>query len=76
VPHAGCSERDRCASVWRDAGAFDRAGLPTAVVIQDPLYGARPNHTNMDLFDYVVDDDPKQSAALMAWVLYRAANEP
>ncbi len=59
-----------------DQASFDRAGVPTAVMLQDPLYGARPYHTNMDLFDYIVDDDLKQSAALMAWVLYRAANEP
>jgi carboxypeptidase Q len=63
-------------STGSDQLSFERAGLPTAVVLQDPLYGARPYHTNMDFFDYVVEDDLKQSAAFMAWVLYRAANEP
>jgi len=28
----------------------------------------------MDVYDYVVEDDLRQSAALAAWVLYRAAN--
>jgi len=59
-----------------DQLSFDRAGLPTAVMLQDPLHGPRSYHSNMDLFDYVVDDDLKQSAALLAWLLYRAANEP
>ena len=45
-------------------------------MLQDPLHGPRSYHSNMDLFDYVVDDDLKQSAALLAWLLYRAANEP
>jgi hypothetical protein len=29
----------------------------------------------MDLVDYVLEEDLKQSAALLAWVLFRAANE-
>jgi hypothetical protein len=58
-----------------DQLSFDRAGLPTAVFLQDPLYGPRTYHTNMDLVDYVLEEDLKQSAALLAWVLFRAANE-
>jgi carboxypeptidase Q len=58
-----------------DQLSFERAGLPTAVFLQDPAYGARTYHTNMDLHDYVIQDDLRQSAALAAWVLYRAANE-
>jgi carboxypeptidase Q len=65
-------------SVRRSSGSdqanFERAGLPTAVFLQDPLYGPRSYHTNMDVYDYVVEDDLRQSAALAAWVLYRAAN--
>ena len=57
-----------------DQASFERAGLPTAVFLQDPLYGPRTYHTNMDVYDYVVEDDLRQSAALAAWVLYRAAN--
>jgi len=47
----------------------------SAVFLQDPLYGPRTYHTNMDVYDYLVEDDLKQSAELVAWVLYRAANE-
>jgi hypothetical protein len=59
-----------------DQASFEQAGLPTAVFMQDPLYGPRAYHTNMDLFDYLIEGDLKQSAQLVAWVLYRAANEP
>jgi carboxypeptidase Q len=58
-----------------DQLSFERAGLPTAVFLQDPLHGPRTYHTNMDLVDYVLEEDLKQSAALLAWVLFRAANE-
>ncbi len=58
-----------------DQASFEQAGLPTAVFMQDPLYGPRTYHTNMDLFDYLIEGDLKQSAQLVAWVLYRAANE-
>jgi hypothetical protein len=58
-----------------DQNSFEQAGLPTAVFLQDPLYGPRTYHTNMDVFDYLVEDDLKQSAELVAWMLYRAANE-
>jgi carboxypeptidase Q len=65
-------------SVRRSSGSdqvsFERAGLPTAVFLQDPLYGPRTYHTNMDVYDYVVEEDLRQSAAVAAWVLYRAAN--
>ena len=58
-----------------DQLSFERAGVPTAVFLQDPLYGPRTYHTNMDTSDYIVEEDLKQSAALAAWVLFRAANE-
>ena len=58
-----------------DQASFEQAGLATAVFLQDPLYGPRAYHTNMDLFDYLIEGDLKQSAQLVAWVLYRAANE-
>lgn len=58
-----------------DQLSFERAGLPTAVFMQDPLFSRRPYHTNVDLYDYLIEDDLKDSAALAAWVLYRAANE-
>jgi carboxypeptidase Q len=67
-------------SVRRSSGSdhvnFEKEGLPTAVVLQDPLYGVRTYHSNMDVYDYLIEDDLKQSAIFVAWVLYRAANEP
>jgi Zn-dependent M28 family amino/carboxypeptidase len=62
-------------SLGSDQYSFDREKLPNAVFIQDPLFGVRPYHSNMDVSDYLIEDDLKQSAALVAWVLYRAANE-
>jgi Zn-dependent M28 family amino/carboxypeptidase len=59
-----------------DQNSFEQAGLPAAVVLQDALYGPRTYHSNMDVYDYLVEDDLRQSAELVAWVLYRAANEP
>jgi carboxypeptidase Q len=58
-----------------DQASFEQAGLPTAVFLQDPLYGPRAYHTNMDVFDYLIEEDLKQSAEVVAWILYRAANE-
>ena len=60
--------------------AFRRAAAWAAQTLREigldhPLYSRRPYHTNVDLFDYLVEDDLKESAALAAWVLYRAANE-
>jgi len=66
-------------SVRRSRGsdhvAFEQAGVPTAVFLQDPLYGPRPYHSNMDVYDYLNEDDLRDSAIVVAWVLYRAANE-
>jgi hypothetical protein len=56
-----------------DQASFDQAGLANAVFMQDPLYGPRAYHTNMDVYDYLIEDDLKQSALLVAWVLYSAA---
>ena len=56
---------------------FDLAGVPAFEVIQDPLnYYTRTHHSTMDLLDYVSIDDLKQSAAVLAALLYEAANEP
>lgn len=45
------------------------------VFIQDPAWIGRTYHSNMDLLDYVDEQDLKDSAALVAAVLYRAANQ-
>ncbi len=55
--------------------SFDNAGLPGFQFIQDPLdYGIRIHHSNMDVYDRLQKDDLEQSAAIMAFFAYKAAN--
>jgi hypothetical protein len=54
--------------------SFDAAGLPGFQFIQDPLdYSVRTHHSNMDVYERVVEKDIKQSAAMMAFFAYKAA---
>jgi len=60
-----------------DHQAFDHAGIPAFEVIQDPLnYYSRTHHSTMDLVDYVPPNDLKQGAAVLAAIVYQAANSP
>lgn len=53
---------------------FKQAGLPAFPFIQDPLaYWTRTHHTNVDVFDYLIEEDLRQSAAILAAVAYQAA---
>lgn len=55
--------------------SFDAVGLPGFQFIQDPLdYGSVTHHGNMDVYDHVPADDLKQAAAVIASVVYDAAN--
>ncbi len=57
--------------------SFDAVGLPAFQFIQDPLeYSTRTHHSNMDLFDRLQPGDMEQASAVMAWVVYNAANRP
>jgi carboxypeptidase Q len=64
----------------RDTGgtdhlSFDAVGLPAFQFIQDPLdYDSRTHHSNLDVYDHVVPADMMQAAAVMATVVYLAAN--
>jgi hypothetical protein len=58
-----------------DQYSFDRAGLDNMVFIQDAAWNSRTYHSNMDLLDYVEEQDLRDSAAVVAAVLYRAANQ-
>jgi hypothetical protein len=66
----------------RDSGGsdhevLDQAGIPAFGFIQDPLnYYSRTHHSTMDMLDYVPADDLKQSAAVLAALVYEAANNP
>ncbi|HTV10203.1 MAG TPA: M20/M25/M40 family metallo-hydrolase [Candidatus Aquilonibacter sp.] len=58
-----------------DQKSFNDVGTPGFSFIQDPVdYEARTHHTNMDTYDYLLPDDLKQSAVILASVLYEAAN--
>jgi len=55
--------------------SFNDVGVPGFSFIQDPLdYEVRTHHTNMDTYDYLLPDDLKQSAMILATLLYEAAN--
>jgi carboxypeptidase Q len=57
-----------------DHQAFDEVGLPGFQFIQDPMdYGVRTRHSNMDVYDRLVEDDMKQAATMMAMFAYNAA---
>jgi hypothetical protein len=44
-------------------------------VIQDPIdYDTRTHHTNLDVADYLLEDDLKQASIVMASLLYHTAN--
>ena len=54
--------------------AFDEAGIPAFTVIKDfKNYDTRTRHTNADFADAVKDDDLKQSATVLAAVVWQAA---
>jgi carboxypeptidase Q len=54
--------------------SFVAVGLPAFQVIQDPLdYESRVHHSHLDVGDYLVEDDLKQAATVMASVVYHLA---
>lgn len=64
----------------RDTGgtdhlSFDGVGLPGFQFIQDPLdYGTITHHSDMDTYDHAVPEDLMQASAVIATVVYEAAN--
>ncbi len=55
--------------------SFDAVGLPGFQFIQDPLdYGSVTHHSSMDTYDHAVASDLMESAAVIAAVVYQAAN--
>jgi len=66
----------------RDTGgtdhlSFDAVGLPGFQFIQDPLdYGTVTHHSSMDTFDHAVASDLMEASAVIAAVVYDAANDP
>ena len=64
----------------RDTGgtdhlSFDAVGLPGFQMIQDEAdYETRTHHTNLDTYDRIQRDDMMQASAVMASLVYHAAN--
>jgi hypothetical protein len=57
--------------------SYDAVGLPGFQFIQDPLdYETVTHHSNMDTVDHVQAADLMQAAAVVATVVYNAANRP
>ncbi|MCA1636233.1 MAG: M20/M25/M40 family metallo-hydrolase [Acidobacteria bacterium] len=57
-----------------DHNSFDAAGLPAFQFIRDFMESdTRTAHTNMDVYDHVLEDDLKQSAIVAASFIYLAA---
>jgi carboxypeptidase Q len=55
--------------------SFDDVGLPGFQFIQDPLeYETVTHHSNMDTLDHVQAADLMQASAIVATVVYNAAN--
>lgn len=57
-----------------DHQAFDAVGLPGFQFIQDPIeYDTRTHHSNMDVYDHLIEDDLKQIATIVAAFVYNAS---
>jgi hypothetical protein len=55
--------------------SFDAVGLPAFQFIQDPLdYGTITHHSSMDTYDHAVPEDLMQASAVIATLVYEAAN--
>jgi carboxypeptidase Q len=58
-----------------DHVAFRQGGIPGFNAVQDYVtYDVRTHHTNVDTFERVKEEDLKQNAAVLAWMVYQAAN--
>jgi hypothetical protein len=55
--------------------SFDAVGLPGFQFVQDPLdYGSTTHHSDMDTYDHAIPADLMQASAVIAAVVYDAAN--
>ena len=59
-----------------DHVAFDAVGVPGFQFIQDPIeYSTRTHHSNMDVYDHLMQDDLKQIATIVATFALNAAQQ-
>ncbi len=63
------------ANIGADHVSFDEIGLPGFQFIRDYMEGdnTRAPHTNMDVYDHLLEDGLKQSAAVVASLVYSLA---
>ncbi|HEX7069448.1 MAG TPA: M28 family peptidase [Rhodothermales bacterium] len=60
-----------------DHMAFEDVGLNGFPFIQDgPMHDVMTHHSNMDVFDYLDESDLRQSAPIVASIVYHAAMRP
>ena len=60
-----------------DHMAFEDVGLNGFPLIQDgPMHDVMTHHSNMDVYDYLDESDLRQSAMIVASVVYHAAMHP
>jgi carboxypeptidase Q len=65
------SPRGGCAS---DCLAFEQAGIPSPLLLQDPLdYLSRMPHTSVDTADHLIPEDLRQAAVVVATMLWNTA---
>jgi Zn-dependent M28 family amino/carboxypeptidase len=58
-----------------DHQSFDAVGLPGFQFIQDPLdYDSRTHHSSLDSYEHAQPSDLMQAAAIVATLVYEAAN--
>jgi len=57
-----------------DHVVFDRLNVPAFQFIQDPLnYWSVTHHTNLDVYEYAIEDDLKKNAVVIASLVYHVA---
>ncbi|MEY3159643.1 MAG: hypothetical protein RLZZ49_1123, partial [Bacteroidota bacterium] len=57
-----------------DHQSFDGVGLPGFQFIQDEIeYDTRTHHSNMDVYDHLIENDLKQIAAVVCSFAYHTA---
>ena len=57
-----------------DSTSFNNAGLPGIGFAQDSIeYNSHTHHTNLDTYERVIEDDVKDSAVVVATLLYQLA---
>lgn len=72
--HEGANHISGIVAGGSDHMAFEDVGLPGFPFIQDgPEHDVVTHHSNMDVFDYLNQDDLKQSAIILAAIVYHAA---